>query len=165
MLADNLNNNPIKPKLNFSKLKKLGLFASSLNVYPTCEVSNLIFDDSNSSSSSSSSSVSSSSGYIPRSINQGVNRVNSSSDSTTMEVGGYSTFQSHVKSIINTQKPGTTELFMIVFMDYLTYLFKLKPTLAYSTINSHRSMLNQLLFLKNQIDVAHDPLILKNHEH
>ncbi|KAN0022974.1 hypothetical protein ACTFIU_009057 [Dictyostelium citrinum] len=115
--------------------------------------------------------------------------------STTMEVGDYTTFQSHVKSIINTQKPGTTELFMsswqqstlkvydsnysrffsfclknsldlsnitlVVFMDYLTYLFKLKPPLAYSTINSHRSMLNQLLFLKNQTDIAHAPFITR----
>ncbi|KAN0022944.1 hypothetical protein ACTFIU_009027 [Dictyostelium citrinum] len=159
------------------------------------EVSNMVFNDSNSCPSSSSSSVSSGSGYIPRSINQGVNRINSYSDSTTMEVGDYSTFQSHVKSIINTQKPGTTELFMsswqpstlkvydsnysrffsfclknsldpsnitlVVFMDYLTYLFKLKPPLAYSTINSHRSMLNQLLFLKNQTDIAHDPFITR----
>ncbi|KAN0007185.1 hypothetical protein ACTFIU_005379 [Dictyostelium citrinum] len=99
-----------------------------------------------------------------------------------MEVGDYSTFQSHVKSIINTQKPGTTELFMssgqpstfkvydsnysrffsfFVFMDYLTYLFKFKPPLAYSTINSHRSMSNQLLFLKNQTDVAYDPFITR----
>ncbi|KAN0025785.1 hypothetical protein ACTFIU_000048 [Dictyostelium citrinum] len=75
-------------------------------------VNNLVFNDSKSSSSSSTSSVSSSSWYIPRSINQGVNRINSYSDSTTMEVGDYSTFQSHVKSIINTQKPGTTELYM-----------------------------------------------------
>ncbi|KAN0008798.1 hypothetical protein ACTFIU_002091 [Dictyostelium citrinum] len=108
-----------------------------------------------------------------------------------MEVGDYSTLQSHVKSIINTQKSGTTELYMsswqpstlkiydsnysrffsfclknsldpsnitlVVFIDYLTYLFKLKPPLAYSTINSHCSMLNQLLFLKNQTDIAHDP--------
>ncbi|KAN0025835.1 hypothetical protein ACTFIU_000098 [Dictyostelium citrinum] len=95
------------------------------------EVSNLVFDDSNSSSSSSSSSVSSTSGYIPRRINQGVNRINSYSDSTTMEVGDYSTFQSH-----------------------------LKPLLAYSTINSHRSMLNQL-FLKNQTDIAHAPFITR----
>ncbi|KAN0018573.1 hypothetical protein ACTFIU_011191 [Dictyostelium citrinum] len=64
------------------------------------EVSNLVFNDSNSSSSSSSSSVSSSSGYIPRSINQGVNRINSYSDSTTMEVGDYSTFQSHFMATI-----------------------------------------------------------------
>ncbi|KAN0007145.1 hypothetical protein ACTFIU_005339 [Dictyostelium citrinum] len=143
----------------------------------------MVFNDSNSSSSSSTSSVSS--GY----------GVNTYSDSTTMEVGDYLTFQSHVKSIISTQKPGTTELFMsswepltlkvydsnyskffsfclknslnpssitlVVFQDYLTYLFKLKPPLAYSTINSHRSMLNQLLFLKNQTDVAHDPFITR----
>ncbi|KAN0018572.1 hypothetical protein ACTFIU_011190 [Dictyostelium citrinum] len=118
------------------------------------EASNLVFDDSNSSSSPSTSSISSNSGYIPRSIKQEVNRINSYSDSTTMEVGDYSTFQSHVKSIINTKKP-------VVFMDYLTYLFKLKPPLAYSTINSHCSMLNQLLFLKNQTDVPHDPFITR----
>ncbi|KAN0023497.1 hypothetical protein ACTFIV_007883 [Dictyostelium citrinum] len=162
---------------------------------PGMEISNLVSDDSKSSSSSSSSSVSSSSGYIPRSTHQRVNRVNTYSDSTTMEVGDYSTFQSHVKSIINTQKPGTTELFMsswqpstlkvydsnysrffsfcmknsldpsditlVVFMNYLTYLFNLKPPLAYSTINSHRSMLNQLLSLKNQTDIAHDPFITR----
>ncbi|KAN0023499.1 hypothetical protein ACTFIV_007885 [Dictyostelium citrinum] len=143
---------------------------------PSVEISNMVSDDSKSSSSSSSSSVSSSSRYIPRII---VQRVNTYSDSTTMEVGDYSTFQSHVKSIINTQKLGTTELFMsswqpstlkvydsnssffsfcmknsldpsditlVVFMNYLTYLFNLKPPLAYSTINSHRSMLNQLLW-------------------
>ncbi|KAN0033169.1 hypothetical protein ACTFIV_005176 [Dictyostelium citrinum] len=112
-----------------------------------------------------------------------------------MEVWDYSTFQSHVKSIINTQKPGTIELFMsswqtstlkvydsnysmffsycmknslnpsdislVVFMNYLTYLFNLKPPLAFSTINSRRSMLNQLLSLKNNINVAHDPLITR----
>ncbi|KAN0008826.1 hypothetical protein ACTFIU_002119 [Dictyostelium citrinum] len=163
---------------------------STSNTFAFCAGEDQLID-----SSSSTSSVSSSSGYIPRSINQGVNRINSYSDSTTMEVGDYSTFQSHVKSIINTQKPGTTELFMsswqqsnlkiydsnysrffsfclknsldpsnitlVVFIDYLTYLFKLKPPLAYSTINSHRSMLNQLLFLKNQTDIAHDPFITR----
>ncbi|KAN0033197.1 hypothetical protein ACTFIV_005208 [Dictyostelium citrinum] len=162
---------------------------------PGMEISNMVSDDSKSSSSSSSSSVSSSSGYIPRSIVQRVNRVNTYSDSTTMEVGDYSTFQSHVKSIINTQKPGTTELFksswqpstlkvydsnysrffsfcmknsldpsdisLVVFMNYLTYLFNLKPPLAYSTINSHRSMLNHLLSLKNQTDISHDPFITR----
>ncbi|KAN0018578.1 hypothetical protein ACTFIU_011196 [Dictyostelium citrinum] len=76
------------------------------------EVNNFVFDDSNSSSSSLSSSVSSGSGYILRNIKQRVNRINSYSDTTTMEVGDYSTFQSHVKSIINTQKPSITELFM-----------------------------------------------------
>ncbi|KAN0022941.1 hypothetical protein ACTFIU_009024 [Dictyostelium citrinum] len=39
-------------------------------------------------------------------------RINTYSDTTTMEVGDYWPFQSHVKSIINTQKPSTTELFM-----------------------------------------------------
>ncbi|KAN0015759.1 hypothetical protein ACTFIU_005706 [Dictyostelium citrinum] len=148
------------------------------------DVSNLVFDDSNSSSSSSSSSVSSSSEYIPKSINQGVNRFNSYSDTTTMEV-----------RIIQPSNHITTELFMgswqpstlkvydsnysrffsfclknsldpsnitlVVFMDYLTYLFKLNPPLAYSTINSHRSMLKFLMFLKNQTDIAHDPFITR----
>ncbi|KAN0025458.1 hypothetical protein ACTFIU_003719 [Dictyostelium citrinum] len=112
---------------------------------------NLVFDDSNSSSSSSTSSVSSTSGYIPRSIKQ---RVKTYLDTTTMEVGDDSTFQSHVKSIINTQKPGTTELFMsswqsqlLKFMIQITQgSFRIPQRLAYSKINSHPSMLNQLLF-------------------
>ncbi|KAN0022980.1 hypothetical protein ACTFIU_009063 [Dictyostelium citrinum] len=50
---------------------------------------------------------------------------------------------------------------LVVLLDYLTYLFKLKPPLAYSAINSRRSMLHQLLFLKNQTDIAHDPFITR----
>ncbi|KAM9975703.1 hypothetical protein ACTFIW_003652 [Dictyostelium discoideum] len=151
---------------------------------PNLEISNLVSDDSSSSSSSSSSHVSPSSG-----------RVNTYPNSTTLETGDYSTFQSHVMSIIRIQKSSTAELLMkswepstlkvysssytrflnfctsnslnpanitlVVFMDYLTHLFKHKPPLAFSTINGHRSMLNQLLLLKNQTDIVNYPFITR----
>ncbi|KAM9985602.1 hypothetical protein ACTFIZ_000237 [Dictyostelium cf. discoideum] len=157
------------------------------------EISNMVSDDSITSSSSSTSHVSSSSGYIPRSIDQTISRVNTNSNSTTLETRDYSTFQSHVNSIFGTQNSGTSELLMksweqstikvynssytrflnsctlnsldpsnitlVVFMDYLTHLFKIKPPLAFSTINNHRSMLNQLLLLRNQPDIVNDPFI------
>ncbi|KAM9975309.1 hypothetical protein ACTFIW_010337 [Dictyostelium discoideum] len=148
-----------------------------------------------SSSSSSSSHVSSSTGNIPRSIDQTISRVNTNPNSTTLESGDYSNFQSHVMSIIRIQKSSTAELLMkswepstlkvysssytrfrnfcisnslnpanitlVVFMDYLTHLFKHNPPLAFSTINGHRSMLNQLLLLKNQTDIVNDPFITR----
>ncbi|KAN0001064.1 hypothetical protein ACTFIZ_002285 [Dictyostelium cf. discoideum] len=157
------------------------------------EISNMVSDDSSTSSSSSTSHVSSSSGYIPRSIDQTISRVNTNSNSTTLETGDYSTFQSHVNSIFGTKNSGTSELLMksweqstikvynssytrflnfctlnsldpsnitlVVFMDYLTHLFKIKPPLAFSTINNHRSMLNQLLLLRNQTDIVNNPFI------
>ncbi|KAM9994400.1 hypothetical protein ACTFIZ_007552 [Dictyostelium cf. discoideum] len=159
------------------------------------EISNMVSDDSSTSSSSSTSHVSSSSGYIPRSIDQTISRVNTNPNSTTLETGDYSTFQSHVNSIFGTQNSGTSELLMksweqstikvynssytrflnfctlnsldpsnitlVVFMDYLTHLFKIKPPLAFSTINNHRSMLNQLLLLRNQTDIVNDPFITR----
>ncbi|KAM9974177.1 hypothetical protein ACTFIR_003893 [Dictyostelium discoideum] len=162
---------------------------------PNLEISNLVSDDSSSSSSSSSLHVSSSTGNIPRSIDQTISRVNTNPNSTTLETGDYSTFQSHVMSIIRIQKSSTAELLMkswepstlkvysssytrfrnfctsnssnpanitlVVFMDYLTHLFKHKPPLAFSTINGHRSMLNQLLLLKNQTDIVNDPFITR----
>ncbi|KAM9974227.1 hypothetical protein ACTFIR_003943 [Dictyostelium discoideum] len=162
---------------------------------PNLEISNLVSDDSSSSSSSSSSHVSSSTGNIPRSIDKTISRVNTNPNSTTLETGDYSTFQSHVMSIIRIQKSSTAELLMkswepstlkvysssytrfrnfcssnslnpanitlVVFMDYLTHLFKHKPPLAFSTINGHRSMLNQLLLLKNQTDIVNDPFITR----
>ncbi|KAM9983034.1 hypothetical protein ACTFIZ_004220 [Dictyostelium cf. discoideum] len=67
------------------------------------EISNMVSDDSSSSSSSSTSHVSSSSGYIPRSIDQTISRVNTNSNSTTLETGDYSAFQSHVNSIYGTK--------------------------------------------------------------
>ncbi|KAM9954732.1 hypothetical protein ACTFIW_003332 [Dictyostelium discoideum] len=162
---------------------------------PNLEVSNLVSDDSSTSSSSSSSHVSSSTGNIPRSIDQTISRVNTNPNSTTLETCDYSTFQSHVMSIIRIQRSSTAELLMkswepstlkvysssytrfrnfcisnslnpanitlVVFMDYLTHLFKHKPPLAFSTINGHFSMLNQLLLLKNQTDIVNDPFITR----
>ncbi|KAM9954710.1 hypothetical protein ACTFIW_003310 [Dictyostelium discoideum] len=162
---------------------------------PNLEISNLVSDDSSSSSSSSWSHVSSSTGNIPRSIDQTISRVITNPNSTTLETGDYSTFQSHVMSIIRIQKSSTAELLMkswepstlkvysssytrfrnfcisnslnpanitlVVFMGYLTHLFKHKPPLAFSTINGHRSMLNQLLLLKNQTDIVNDPFITR----
>ncbi|KAM9988976.1 hypothetical protein ACTFIY_005005 [Dictyostelium cf. discoideum] len=169
-----------------------GFYNSNL---PNLEISNLVSDDSSSSSSSSSSHVSSSTGNIPRSIDQTISRVNTNPDSTTLETGDYSTFQSHVRSIFGPQKASTAELLMkswegstlnvysssytrfrnfcilnslnpanitlVVFMDYLTHLFKVKPPLAFSTISSHRTMLNQLLLLRNQTDIVNDPFITR----
>ncbi|KAN0045048.1 hypothetical protein ACTA71_006576 [Dictyostelium dimigraforme] len=162
---------------------------------PDLEISNVVSNDSSSGSSSPNSPISPRTGYIPGSINKEVDRINSNSDSTTLEAGDYSTFQSHVRSIISTQKAGTSDLLMsswqpstlkvydssyakfysfctsnnldpsditlVVFMDYLTYLFKLAPSLAYSTINGHRSMLNQLLHLHNKSDIVNDPFIAR----
>ncbi|KAN0033464.1 hypothetical protein ACTA71_002891 [Dictyostelium dimigraforme] len=161
---------------------------------PDLEISNVVSNDSSSGSSSPNSPISPRTGYIPGSTNKEVDRINSNSNSTTLEAGDYSTFQSHVRSIISTQKAGTSDLLMsswqpstlkvydssyakfysfctsnnldpsditlVVFMDYLTYLFKLVPSLAYSTINGHRSMLNQLLHLYNKSDIVNDPFII-----
>ncbi|KAM9954998.1 hypothetical protein ACTFIW_000828 [Dictyostelium discoideum] len=162
---------------------------------PNLEISNLVSDDSSSSSSSSTSHVSSSTGNIPRSIDQTISGVNTNPNSTTLETVDYSTFQSHVMSIIRIQKSSTAELLMkswepstlkvysssytrfrnfctsnslnpakitlVVFIDYLTHLFKLKPMFAFSTINGHRSMLNQLLLHRNQTDIVNDPFITR----
>ncbi|KAN0045659.1 hypothetical protein ACTA71_006037 [Dictyostelium dimigraforme] len=162
---------------------------------PDLEISNVVSNDSSSSSSSPNSPISPRTGYIPGSTNKKVDRINSNSNSTTLEAGDYSTFQSHVRSIISTQKAGTSDLLMsswqpstlkvhdssyakfysfctsnnldpsditlVVFMDYLTYLFKLVPSLAYATINGHRSMLNQLLHLYNKSDIVNDPFIAR----
>ncbi|KAN0032981.1 hypothetical protein ACTA71_011188 [Dictyostelium dimigraforme] len=143
---------------------------------PDLEISNVVSNDSSSGSSSPNSPISPRTGYIPGSINKEVDRINSNSNPTTLEAGDYSTFQSHVRSIISTQKAGTSDLLMsswqpstqnpsditlVVFMDYLTYLFKLVPSLAYSTINGHRSRLNQLLHLYNKSDIVNDPFIAR----
>ncbi|KAM9954228.1 hypothetical protein ACTFIW_003769 [Dictyostelium discoideum] len=61
--------------------------------------------------------------------------------------------------ISNSLNPANITL--VVFMDYLTHLFKHKPPLAFSTFNGHRSMLNQLLLLKNQTDIFNDPFITR----
>ncbi|KAM9975640.1 hypothetical protein ACTFIW_005513 [Dictyostelium discoideum] len=89
---------------------------------PNLEISNLVSDDSSTSSSSSSSYVSSSTGNIPRSIDQTISRVNTNPNSTTLETGDYSTFQSHVMSIIRIQKSSTAELLMKSCVKYFDTL-------------------------------------------
>ncbi|KAM9955007.1 hypothetical protein ACTFIW_000837 [Dictyostelium discoideum] len=144
---------------------------------PNLEISNLVSDDSSSSSSSSSSHASSNTGNIPRSIDQTISRVNTNPNSTTLETGDYSTFQSQswepstlkvysssytrFRNFCTSNSLNPANITLVVFMDYLTHLFKHKPPLAFSTINGHRSMLNQLLLLKNQTDIVDDPFITR----
>ncbi|KAM9950950.1 hypothetical protein ACTFIT_005031, partial [Dictyostelium discoideum] len=116
---------------------------------PNLEISNLVSDDSSSSSSSSSSLVSSSTGNIPRSIDQTISRVDTNSDSTTLEVKDYSTFQYHVMSFARTTNTKTAEVLGTFHSQ------------TFSTINGHRSMLNQLLLLRNQTDIVNDPFITR----
>ncbi|KAM9954827.1 hypothetical protein ACTFIW_000930 [Dictyostelium discoideum] len=99
---------------------------------PNLEISILVSDDSSTSSSSSSSHVSSSTGNIPRSIDQTISRVNTNPNLTTLETWDYSSFQSHIMSII-----------------------------PFSKINRNHSMLNQLLLLRNQTDIVNDPFITR----
>ncbi|KAM9945034.1 hypothetical protein ACTFIT_003284 [Dictyostelium discoideum] len=129
-----------------------------------------------SSSSSSSSHVSSSTVNIP-SIDQTISRVDTNPDSTTLETGDYSTFQSHswepstlkvysssytrFRNFCTLNSLNPANITLVVFMDYLTHLFKHKPPLAFSTINGHSSMLNQLLLLRNQTDIVNDPFITR----
>ncbi|KAM9954814.1 hypothetical protein ACTFIW_000917 [Dictyostelium discoideum] len=62
-----------------------------------------------------------------------------------------------------------TELTNVDDKNYIVNIFnhpkrlnsKHKPPLAFSTINGHRSMLNQLLLLKNQTDIVNDPCITR----
>ncbi|KAM9975741.1 hypothetical protein ACTFIW_000017 [Dictyostelium discoideum] len=49
---------------------------------------------------------------IPRSIDQTISRVNTNPNSTKLGTGDYSTFQSHVMSIIRIKKSSTAELLM-----------------------------------------------------
>ncbi|KAN0032980.1 hypothetical protein ACTA71_011187 [Dictyostelium dimigraforme] len=154
---------------------------------PDLEISNVVSDDSCSGSSTLNSPISPRAGYIPGTTNKEVDTINSNSNSTTLEARDYSTFQSHVRSIISTQKAALgnptlkvydssyakfysfctsnnldpSDITLVVFMDYLTYLFKLVPSLAYSTINGHRSRLNQLLHLYNKSDIVNDPFIAR----
>ncbi|KAM9972544.1 hypothetical protein ACTFIR_011911 [Dictyostelium discoideum] len=77
--------------------------------------------------------------------------------SLNVSSSSYSRFRNFCPS--NSLNPANITL--VVFMDYLTHLFKHKPPLAFSTINGHRSMLNQLLLLKNQTDIVNDPFITR----
>ncbi|KAM9955161.1 hypothetical protein ACTFIW_008825 [Dictyostelium discoideum] len=132
---------------------------------PNLEISNLVSNDSSSSSSSSSPHVSSSTGNIPRSIDQTISRVNTNPNSTTLETGDYSTFQSHVMSIIRIQKSSTADLLMKSWEPSTLKVYSSSYTrfrnFSFSTINGHRSMLNQLLLLKNQTDIVNDPFITR----
>ncbi|KAM9957035.1 hypothetical protein ACTFIR_003772 [Dictyostelium discoideum] len=151
------------------KGKYLPIFRIHNTDLPNLEISNLVSDDSSTSSSSSWSHVSSNTGNIPRSIDQTISRVNTNPNSTTLETGDYSTFQSHVysssytrfRNFCTSNSLNPANITLVVFMDYLTHLFKHKPPLAFSTINGHRSMLNQLLLLKNQTDIVNDPFITR----
>ncbi|KAM9975409.1 hypothetical protein ACTFIW_007677 [Dictyostelium discoideum] len=159
------------------------------------EICNLVPDDSSTNSASSSSHNSSITGNIPRSIDKTISRVNTNPNSTTLETGDYSTFESHVMSTIRIKKSIKAGLLMktrenstlkvycssytrsrnfctsnslnlanitlVVFIDYLTYLFKHKAQLAFSTINGHRPMLNQFLLLRNQTDIVNYPFITR----
>ncbi|KAN0045635.1 hypothetical protein ACTA71_006013 [Dictyostelium dimigraforme] len=58
---------------------------------PDLEISNVVSNDSSSSSSSPNSPISPRAGYIPGSTNKEVDRINSNSNSTTLEAGDYST--------------------------------------------------------------------------
>ncbi|KAM9957334.1 hypothetical protein ACTFIR_011873 [Dictyostelium discoideum] len=111
------------------KGKYLPIFRIHNTDLPNLEISNLVSDDSSTSSSSSWSHVSSNTGNIPRSIDQTISRVNTNPNSTTLETGDYSTFQSHVMSISRIQKSSTAELLMkswepsTLKVPYSQYLF------------------------------------------
>ncbi|KAM9967262.1 hypothetical protein ACTFIR_007502 [Dictyostelium discoideum] len=73
----------------------------------------------------------------------------------------YSSSYTRFRNFCTSNSLNPANITLVVFMDYLTYLFKHKPPLAFSTINGHRSMLNQLLLLKNQTDIVNDPFITR----
>ncbi|KAM9967296.1 hypothetical protein ACTFIR_007536 [Dictyostelium discoideum] len=50
---------------------------------------------------------------------------------------------------------------LVIFLDCLAHLIKNRLQLAFSTIKGHRSMLNQLLLLRNQTDIVNDPFITR----
>ncbi|KAM9974231.1 hypothetical protein ACTFIR_003947 [Dictyostelium discoideum] len=130
---------------------------------PNLEISNLVSDDSSSSSSSSSLHVSSSTGNIPRSVDQQSSStaelLMKSWEPSTLKV--YSSSYTRFRNFCSSNSLNPANITLVVFMDYLTHLFKHKPPLAFSTINGHRSMLNQLLLLKNQTDIVNDPFITR----
>ncbi|KAM9974310.1 hypothetical protein ACTFIR_012831 [Dictyostelium discoideum] len=73
----------------------------------------------------------------------------------------YSSSYTRFRNFCTLNSLNSANITLVVFMDYLTHLFKHKPPLAFSTINGHRSMLNQLLLLKNQTDIVNDPFITR----
>ncbi|KAM9997129.1 hypothetical protein ACTFIZ_007913 [Dictyostelium cf. discoideum] len=127
-------------------------------------LNNQVSDDSSTISSSSTSHVSSSSGYIPRSIDQTISRsIIGTQNSGTVELLMKSWEKSTLKvynssytrflnfCTLNSLDPSNITL--VVFIYYLTHLFKTRPPLAFSTINNHRSM--------NQNDIVNDPFITR----
>ncbi|EAL73789.1 hypothetical protein DDB_G0267304 [Dictyostelium discoideum AX4] len=73
----------------------------------------------------------------------------------------YSSSYTRFRNFCTLNSLNPANITLVVFMDYLTHLFKHKPPLAFSTINGHRSMLNQLLLLRNQTDIVNDPFITR----
>ncbi|KAM9975739.1 hypothetical protein ACTFIW_000015 [Dictyostelium discoideum] len=57
----------------------------------------------------------------------------------------YSSCYTRFRNFCTLNSLNPANITLVVFMDNLTHLFKHKHTLAFSTINGHRSMLNQLL--------------------
>ncbi|KAM9954843.1 hypothetical protein ACTFIW_000946 [Dictyostelium discoideum] len=73
----------------------------------------------------------------------------------------YSSNYSRFGNFCNFNSLNTAKITLVVFMDYLTHLFKNTPPLAFSTNNGHRLMLNQLLLLRNQTDIVNNPFITR----
>ncbi|KAM9975737.1 hypothetical protein ACTFIW_000013 [Dictyostelium discoideum] len=73
----------------------------------------------------------------------------------------YSSSYTRFRNFCSLNSLNPANIALVVFMDYLTHLFKHKPPLAFSTINGHRSTLNQLLLLKYQTDIVNDPFITR----
>ncbi|KAM9974251.1 hypothetical protein ACTFIR_012772 [Dictyostelium discoideum] len=57
----------------------------------------------------------------------------------------YSSSYTRFSNLCTLNSLNLANITLIVFMDYLTHLFKNRPPLALPTINGHCSMLNQLL--------------------
>ncbi|EAL73831.1 hypothetical protein DDB_G0267188 [Dictyostelium discoideum AX4] len=141
---------------------------------PNLEISNLVSDDSSTSSSSSSSHVSSSTGNISRSIDQTISRVDTNPDSTTLETGDYSTFQSHVMSFARTTNTKTAELLMKSWEPSTLKVYSSSYTrfLNFCTLNSLNPanitlvvfmdyLTHLLLLLRNQTDIVNAPFITR----
>ncbi|KAM9954861.1 hypothetical protein ACTFIW_000964 [Dictyostelium discoideum] len=73
----------------------------------------------------------------------------------------YSSSYTRFRNFCTLNSLNPANITLVVFMDYLTHLFKHKPPLAFSTINGNRSLMNQLLLLKNQTDIVSDPFITR----
>ncbi|KAM9957071.1 hypothetical protein ACTFIR_003808 [Dictyostelium discoideum] len=123
---------------------KQGFYNTDL---PNLEISNMVSDGSSTSFSSSSSHVSSSTGTFQESSTAEL--LMKSWEPSTLKV--YSSSYTRFRNFSTSNSLNPANITLVVFMDYLTHLFKHKPLLAFSTIKGHRSMLNQLLLLKNQV--------------